>query len=166
MTTPVDELLGQVEAASCTAGREEEALRLCEQVMKMAEKEFGTDHPKTASVLEVYGKILWQLKRLDEAERVVRRAVNIYERAYGSDHIRVASTLLELSHVYAFQGRLTEAKILFRHTLAVVYDELNANSPGALIELLGRLSALCEVTGETEAIKGLEAEIEAIRSRN
>ena len=61
-------------------GRYTEAIPFARRALKLAEQEFGPDHPTTAQRLSSLASLYHDLGRHSEAEPLYRRAVAIYER--------------------------------------------------------------------------------------
>jgi tetratricopeptide (TPR) repeat protein len=112
-----------------------EADRLFRQALMIAEKSYGRDHPKVATVLSNLAALLADNNRLSEAEPLSRRALAIVEKRYGPDHPELATALDNLATLLGTDNRLTEAEPFFRRALAIAEKSYEPDHPNVAIRL-------------------------------
>ncbi|WP_324715694.1 tetratricopeptide repeat protein [Carboxydochorda subterranea] len=100
-----------------------EALKLAQRAL-----ELSGEHPD-ASVLDTYGWVLFQMRRLDEARQQLERAV----AASGEDPQAQAEILYHLGMVHLQMQRVDEARRLFGQALALRPDFAKAREALARI---------------------------------
>lgn len=85
----------------------------------------------------------WEEGRLDIAEHLLIAAMEQAEK-FGPDDARVADTANDLAIVYATAGKITEAELLFRRSLAIGIKKFDMEHPtvGATMQNLGILYAM------------------------
>ncbi len=77
------------------------------------------DHPVTARILILLGRVLEVRQHLPAAADAVRHALAMSRRMYGEQHQSVAHALNALANVERLQGRFEQAEELYRESLAV-----------------------------------------------
>jgi tetratricopeptide (TPR) repeat protein len=77
-------------------GRYEEARKLAEQALTLAEMVHGPEHPTTAARLTNLATVLHAQRDLDSARTLHKRALAIYEARRGPDHPDTATSLTEV----------------------------------------------------------------------
>src|ERR1700683_4360274 len=109
------------------AGRFAEAIPLAQEVLAIAEKERGPDHPEVAIALRNLAFLYKEQGRSAEAEPLLKRALTIYENALGRDHpdftlsLNVVTAFDDLALLYKQQGRYAEAEPVYKRALTL-YD--------------------------------------------
>ena len=85
----------------------------------------------------------WQEGRLEIAEHLLIAAMEQAEK-FGPEDVRMADTTNDLAIVYATAGKITEAELLFRRSLAIGIRRFGAEHPtvGATMQNLGILYAM------------------------
>lgn len=85
----------------------------------------------------------WQEGRLGIAEHLLIAAMEQAEK-FGPEDVRMADTANDLAIVYATAGKITEAELLFRKSLAIGIRRFGAEHPtiGATMQNLGILYAM------------------------
>lgn len=85
----------------------------------------------------------WQEGRLGIAEHLLIAAMEQAEK-FGPEDVRMADTANDLAIVYATAGKITEAELLFRRSLAIGIRRFGAEHPtvGATMQNLGILYAM------------------------
>ncbi len=80
-------------------GRYQEALPFAEEALRLAEQEFGFDHPTTATQLNNLAELYRAQGRYAEAEPLYQRSLAIVEKALGPEHPDVATSLNNLAEL-------------------------------------------------------------------
>ncbi len=111
------------------AGRYEQAIPFYRVALELGEREFGPDHPTTATPLNNRAALYHEQGRYEAAEPLFKRALAIYEKALGPDHPDVATSLLNLAALYQAQGRYEVAEPLFKRALAIYEKALGPAHP-------------------------------------
>jgi tetratricopeptide (TPR) repeat protein len=95
----------------------------------------------------------WQEGRLGIAEQLLVAAMEQAEK-FGPEDLRVADTANDLAVVYATAGKILEAELLFRRSLAIGEKRLGADNPsvGTTIQNLGILKAMQQKYQEAEPL--------------
>lgn len=107
----------------------EEAERLHERALAVAEAVYGPDHPALSVSLNNLVNI--HARRGDHAmaEELATRALTISETALGPDHPDVAFSLTNVALIYDARGLYDDAEPLFRRALAIREAALGPNHP-------------------------------------
>ena len=71
-------------------GKPADARPYAERALRIAEREFGLDHPQALGPANNLGLVLYQLGKTAEARPYAERALAITENAYGLDHPHAA----------------------------------------------------------------------------
>jgi CHAT domain-containing protein/Tfp pilus assembly protein PilF len=101
------------------AGRYADAIPIAQQVVAIAEKALGSDHPEVAATLNNLAVLYRNEGRYSDAEPLYERALAIREKAFGRDHPDVAASLNNLAELYNAQGRYADAQPLYQRLLAI-----------------------------------------------
>ncbi len=91
-------------------GRYEQALPFAEQTLRLGEREFGPDHPTTATQLNQLAELYRAQGRYAEAEPLHQRALAILEKALGPEHPHVAPALQNDAGLIRAPGRDGDAE--------------------------------------------------------
>ncbi len=124
-------------------GRYGEAEPFARKALELAEKEFGSSHPRTAAVLDGLAILYEAQGRYAEAESLYGRSLAISEKALGPDHADVADSLGGLAGLYEAQGRYAEAEPFYRRALAIREKALGPDHP-SVADSLNNLATLYE----------------------
>ena len=101
-----------------SASKFDEAKKVGERVLALAESRFGPDDPKVASALEFLGDIA-EPNAFRHVQSLYARALAIREKALGPEHPDVAKSLSCLAYLYAGQHILDEAVRLRDRSVAI-----------------------------------------------
>src|SRR5271157_3768284 len=74
-------------------GEYQKATDLFEQVVELANKTLGPDHPEVATYLNNLAELYQSQGRYAEAEPLYKRSLEIWEAKLGPDHPKVATSL-------------------------------------------------------------------------
>ncbi len=118
-------------------GEYKKATELLEQVVKLAIKKFGPDHPDVATSLNNLAQLYRLQGRYAEAEPLCKRGLKIYEARFGPDHPNVATSLNGLAVLYQAQGRYAEAEPLYQRGLEIREAKLGPDHPNVATSLNG-----------------------------
>jgi tetratricopeptide (TPR) repeat protein len=110
-------------------GRYGEAIPFAQEVVRLAEEEFGSEHEHVGISLNNLALLYANQGRYAEAEPLYLRSLTIKEKALGPEHPSVATTLSNLAALYANQGRYAEAEPLFQRALVIREKALGPDHP-------------------------------------
>jgi len=127
-------------------GKNNEALPVAQEALRVAEATFGADHPNTATALYRLGVIDTALGKYAEAEPLYKRSLAIREKALGPDHPDVAQSLNNLAVVYWFQGNYADAELLYKRSLAIREKALGPDHLD-VARTLSNLATLYQIQG-------------------
>ncbi len=102
-----------------TQGRYQQALPFAEKVLKLAEHEFGSDHPTTAKAFNNLAALYNAQGKYVDAEPLYKRALAIWEKALGPEHLNVATGLENYAALLRATGRGEEAAKLEARAKAI-----------------------------------------------
>ncbi len=105
-------------------GRYEEALPFAEEAIRLAEDEFGFDHPAIAAYLRNLAALYANQAKYVEAEALYQRVLAILEKAFGPEHREVVKSRDYLALVYRAQGKQAEAAEMVARAKAIRTPEL------------------------------------------
>ena len=97
----------------------DDARKLAEKGLAIAEKRFGPDNVHVARWLTQLGLTYRAEGRYTAAEPHLKRALAIYEKAAGPDAAEAGESMGDLGGLYADEGRLAEAEPLLKRALAI-----------------------------------------------
>ncbi|MBA3267847.1 MAG: tetratricopeptide repeat protein, partial [Acidimicrobiia bacterium] len=97
----------------------DEARRLLERAVVIAEVSYGPDDPEAGSHLANLATLLWDAGDVGEARLCLERAVALAEDAFGADHPTVAGLLENLGRVLADLGQTEPARQCLERALAI-----------------------------------------------
>ncbi len=117
-----------------------------EQLVEIAEAEFGTEDAKTATALNNLASSYESQGRYDEAEPLYRSALEIGEKTLGAEHPKYATWLNNLAGLLRATDRYEEAEPLYRRALEIGEKTLGAEHPSVAIQL-NNLAGLLQRTG-------------------
>ncbi|CAM9212844.1 unnamed protein product, partial [Ectocarpus sp. 8 AP-2014] len=100
-------------------GKYEEAEPLYIRSLAIDEKVYGPDHPKVATSLNDWARLLESQGKYDEAEPLYERSQSIRETVLGPEHPDVAQSLNNRAGLLTSQGKHDEAEALYRRSLAI-----------------------------------------------
>lgn len=128
------------------AGRYREAIPYYRRVLQFGEREFGVNHPTTATLIVNLAGLYFRQGHFDDAEPLIKRSLAIRERVHGPNHPDVSSSLNNLALLHKEQGRYGEAEPLMRRSLAISERMLGPNHADVATSL-NNLAALYQVLG-------------------
>jgi CHAT domain-containing protein/Tfp pilus assembly protein PilF len=141
-----------------------EAIPLAERAVKLAEREFGGEHPNVATELNNLAELHRAQGQHAAAEPLYRRSLAIDEKALGPEHPDVATSLNNLAGLYYTQGQHAAAEPLYRRSLAIWEKALGPEHPD-VAAALNNLAALHRAQGQYAAAEPLYRRSLAIREK-
>ncbi|WIY25524.1 tetratricopeptide repeat protein [Parasedimentitalea psychrophila] len=126
-----------------------EAIRIEEQLLQVAMKEFGDEHKNTAIALNNLAANYKETERYGEAEPLYRKALEIDRKVLGTDHPDYAIRLNNLAALLEATGRYGEAEPLYLEALEVDRKVLGIEHPDYAIHL-SNFAGLLVRTGRPE----------------
>jgi len=128
-------------------GEYQKATDLFEQVVELANKTLGPDHPNVANSLNNLAELYKKQGRYAEAEPLYKRSLKIKEAKLGPDHPDVAKSLNNLAELYRSQGRYAEAEPLYKRSLEIWEAKLGPDHPD-VAKSLNNLAVLHVAQGQ------------------
>jgi tetratricopeptide (TPR) repeat protein len=118
-------------AALYQAGRYDEALPFWKKALELGQREFGPEHPSTATALNNLAELYRKQGRYAKAEPLYKRSLAIVETTLGAAHPSTAALINNLAELYRVQGRYAKAEPLYKRSLAIREKVLGAEHPAA-----------------------------------
>jgi tetratricopeptide (TPR) repeat protein len=118
----------------------------CERALAIREKQFGLEHPGTATSLNNLAALLKDQGAFAEARPLYERALAIWEKRLGPEHPHTATSLNNLARLLQGQGALAEARPLYERALAICEKQLGPEHPQTALSL-NNLAALLRDQG-------------------
>ena len=118
-----------------------------ERALAVAEKAYGSDHPKVAIRLNNLANVRLDLGHLPAARECLERALTIDEKAYGPDHPTVAVRLSNLGRVLRAEGNLLPARQRSEQALAIFERTQGPEHPD-VATALGNLASVLRDQGD------------------
>eukprot|EP00164_Ancoracysta_twista_P003149 GFYU01004200.1.p1 GENE.GFYU01004200.1~~GFYU01004200.1.p1 ORF type:complete len:653 (+),score=233.34 GFYU01004200.1:98-1960(+) len=145
-----------------TQGQYDDALRLYERALDIAEKTLGHDHPQSATILNNLSLIYDHKQDKEAAKRYATRALSITKTALGDGHADVASMLnntallkeKEQDYTTAFD-LYREASQIFRNTLGPTHSNVATamNNMARVMEKQGRVDDALRLYQDTLTLR-------------
>ena len=107
-------------------GRNPEVLTRWQQVLVLAEKTLGPEHPDTATIISIVGSLYASMEQTNQALPLFQRALAIREKALGSEHPDTATSVNKLGFLYRAMGQYDQALALYQRSLAIREKVLGA----------------------------------------
>ena len=89
------------------------------RALRIFEKHYGKDHPRTATILANLGNIWGQLGDYEKKKDLLTRALEIFEKHYGKDHPEIGTTLANLGVTWGALGDYEKATILLTRARSI-----------------------------------------------
>lgn len=97
----------------------EQAKKLYQHALQVAEHVFGEEHPEVTRAMSGLAILAHNEGDYGQAELLLQRALRIREQALGSEHPKVAATLSNLAIIYGEQGKYQQAEVLLQRALRI-----------------------------------------------
>src|SRR5690242_11278511 len=110
-------------------GEYERAVASIKKSLAVAEKEYGPDHPETATSLNNLAELYRERNQFSQANPLYKRALAIREKSLGPNHALVATTLNGHAELYRAQRRYLDAEPLYERALTIREKVLRSNHP-------------------------------------
>lgn len=91
----------------------EDALQVSRQALKLAQEEFGPDHPNTAKSLNNLAVLNIARGQYDRAKSLYDETLAIEEKNFGADSAEVIETVYNLGRLYYLQKRYSRTDEMF-----------------------------------------------------
>ena len=112
-----------------------EAEPLMRRALAIEENYFGSDHPRTAIILNNLAQLLGATNRRNEAEPLLDRALAINENCFGSEHPIVATALNNLATLLYVTDRISNAEPLMQRALDIDEKYFGVEHPNVARDL-------------------------------
>ncbi|XP_016352088.1 kinesin light chain 1-like [Sinocyclocheilus anshuiensis] len=133
-------------------GRYAVAVPLCRKALEELEKDYGHDHPKVATMLNILALMYRDQQKYKEAHRLLNDVLSIREKTLGKDHPAVEATLNNLAVLYGKRGQYKEAEPLCRRALEIREKVLGKDHPD-IAKQLNNLAQVCQDQGKYEEVE-------------
>ncbi|MHC5002929.1 MAG: serine/threonine protein kinase [Planctomycetota bacterium] len=137
-------------------GQKERAVEELGAMLEVMLAHYGEEFRETLETMNEYGRLLWEIERIDDAMTWHRRAMEIRQRLHGEDDPGTRQSMYNLAVQYAEKERYDEAIELFERCLAI---SLRLDGEGAFFPAYTRatLARIYLTVGEPElALEMLE----------
>jgi tetratricopeptide (TPR) repeat protein len=115
-----------------SSGRYGEAETLYERTLAVSEKQLGSEHPDTLSIMHDLAGVYGSQGRYSEAETQYKQVLALQEKQLGLEHPDTLRTMHNLATIYDLQGRHSEAETQYKHVLALQEKQLGSEHPDTL----------------------------------
>lgn len=139
----VNDMARQAEKLT-SEGKYADAAAIWKQLIAIAEKSHGTDHPVVAFALTNLVTLLTNLGKYSAAEPFARRALVAYEKSMGPNHPDVTHALNNLALLLHKQGQYAEAEPFYRRSIAIREKVLEKDHPDVALSLSNLASLLSD----------------------
>ncbi|KAI1113675.1 hypothetical protein F5Y14DRAFT_417451 [Nemania sp. NC0429] len=112
-------LLSNIAASYSRLGKYSECESLLQQVLEIAERVLGTEHPNTLIALNNLAVNNSEQGKHEEAEKLHRKTLELREKVLGSEHRGTFQSKRNLASVLIDQGKYGEAEKIVRQTLEI-----------------------------------------------
>ena len=116
-------------------GTYEEAIKVAQQALALAERMLGPDHPDTLSGVNDLGVFYQAQGRMGEAEPLLKRAVAGREKALGPEDPATLMSIDFLGSLYLALGRYGEAEPLLKRAVATCEKTLEQDHPVMILSV-------------------------------
>lgn len=110
-------------------GKYAEAEKCFEQILAIAQKQYGETHPNVANVLIELAILNYSQNLFDKTENLFLQAISIRKIALGDEHPEVAIAMLELAAIYKTQALFDKAESMFLQALEIKQKILGKDHP-------------------------------------
>jgi tetratricopeptide (TPR) repeat protein len=124
-------MLGINELAFCNEqlGRRDEAIKVREQMLRLAKAKFGPDHPDTLRAMNNLASAYDAAGQREKALKLREQTLQRMQVALGPEHPDTLRVMANLANSYRTQGRLAEARDKFAEVLATQQRTLGKLNP-------------------------------------
>jgi len=130
------------------------SVRYEEQLVELAEADFGPEDIRTATALNNLAESYRAQGRFDEAEPLCRRAIEIGEKTLGLGHPHIASYINNLGGLLQATGRSDEAEPLYRRAIEIGEKTLGPDHPD-VANWANNFATLLQATGRYDEAEHL-----------
>jgi len=146
------------------AGKYPQALEKAQQVLAIAEKELGLEHPETGAILNNLAELHRAMGEYQKALPSYIRAIAIAEKAQGLEHPATSTRLSNLALLYLAMGEYQKALALHTRALAIAEKAQGPEHPDTGTRL-NNLALLYEEMGEYQKALPLHSRALAIAEK-
>lgn len=157
-----DTLLAQTShaAAYSSLGRNQEALELEEQVLKVRRESLGVEDPQTLLTMANLAISYLGVGRIQEAQELAEQVLELRRKLLGPEHIDTMHAMTNLATIYSTAGLDTAATKLEEDVLEMRRRVLGPDHPDTLLAM-NNLASSYSAMGRYE--EGLKLEEEAVQ---
>ena len=145
-------------------GEYKQAKDLLERVLTIDERQYGLEHPQTASVLINLGNVYNELGDNIHSKEFLERALLIQERQYGREHIELSATLDNLGIAYKGLGDCQHAKELYERSLLINEHHYGHEHPQVAETLINLGNIYIVLEDNIHAKESMERALEIFKS--
>ncbi|CAI6342365.1 unnamed protein product [Periconia digitata] len=145
-------------------GRDVEAEKAFEQVVKIRRRELGAEHPDTLSSMRYLGSTYRNQGRWKEAEELFVQVMEASKEVLGEEHPNTLAIMASLATTYNKQGRWKEAEKLRVQDLETSKRVLGEEHPSTLTSMKNLASTYSD-QGRWKEAEELEVHVLEIRKR-
>ncbi|KAJ9634597.1 hypothetical protein H2199_008880 [Coniosporium tulheliwenetii] len=98
-------------------GKLVEGEKISQYALQEAERQLGSEHERTLTVVHNLGTVYNDQNKLAEAELMYQRALQGREKALGPEHQETLRTVHSLGLLYSDQGKLAKAELMYQRAL-------------------------------------------------
>lgn len=110
-------------------GRLDEAISLCEQIIKIRKNRLGTNSPDYAHLLDIAASLYMQKQNYQKVEKYLQQAYNIYKKKLSEEHPSTAKVLNNLGLYYLLLNNLKKAEEYIQKAYEIRKKVLGENHP-------------------------------------
>ena len=125
----------------------------------------GSEHPRSADVLNNLGHLFSWTERYDEAREAYSLDLKIKENRYGKNSIDVAQSLNSLATLLNDMGNYTEAEALFRRSHKIISKKLGVQHSWSISSKYS-LAVLLSYKSDLEAAEAIFEEVNQLEGQN
>jgi tetratricopeptide (TPR) repeat protein len=129
---PITQANGRIAMYLDSSGRYGEAEKLYKQTLAVSEKQLGSEHPDTLTIMHNLAVVYDSQDRHSEAKTHFKHVLALQEKRLGLEHPDTLRTMHSLANVYYSQGRHSEAEKQLKHVLALREKQLGLEHPHTL----------------------------------
>ena len=85
-------------------------LKLLLQILRVEQRKFGVDHPRTIETLEDIALVYYMTRKYEEAERYYKKALILKRKVFGHQNLETAKTLVAIAKTLWAEGKKEESQ--------------------------------------------------------
>jgi tetratricopeptide (TPR) repeat protein len=138
-------------------GQQEDAVRICMEVLEKSRRILGDNHPNTITAMGNLALTLGDQGQLEEAARMQKETLEKSRRIFGDDHPDTITAMGNLALTLGDQGQLEEAARIQKETLEKRKRIFGDNHPGT-ITAISNLAVTLRYQGQLEKAARMQKE--------